>query len=307
MENDKNKEKITLYSYYELGTWIAQLEMQKTMKESGNEKFKESMKESGDENFNQSITFFLDRLNRKLEFLDIDLYVNYASIAPVSLENEIQTAFKEPLVYEKQYAFSLGHNILMWQAVSIATFGESNIPNIIRLKNDISICLKALKIENQELLDSLAINQSDFSSIELFVNNINAKLYYFHQLIKMYLDEREIAMKKQEEHRASIQIGSFINHGSFVMGDAIDSTFSVDNSIYRIEQQIEEKGGEDVEDLKELLSEVRELMKSIESSGSVPKQNDLFKKLFTHFAKHGWFYTEIVELLGKQVISMLRV
>ena len=65
-----------------------------------------------------------------------------------------------------------------------------------------------------------------------------------------YFEDKETALKKQEEQQmASIHIGSINNSGNFVLGDAVNSTFSIDNSVHRIENEIEEKGGEDKAEL----------------------------------------------------------
>ena len=66
-----------------------------------------------------------------------------------------------------------------------------------------------------------------------------------------------------------------------------------------------QKAGTDKEELLEILEEIKELMDNIETSRSIPKQKGLFKKLSTHMTKHGWFYAEIVALLGQQAIAML--
>lgn len=120
-----------------------------------------------------------------------------------------------------------------------------------------------------------------------------------------YFDDKAEALKKQEERQTMVRAGSIVNYGNLVMGDAINSTFSIDNSVHKIEQEIEEKAGADREELLEILEEVKELMDNIEASRSIPKQKGLFKKLAAHMATHGWFYAEIVALLGQQAITML--
>lgn len=121
-----------------------------------------------------------------------------------------------------------------------------------------------------------------------------------------YFEDKETALKKQEEQRmASIQIGSINNSGNLVLGDAVNSTFSIDNSVHRIENEIEEKGGEDKAELLALLDEVKELMENIEASRTIPKQKGLFNRISAHLATHGWFYGEIVALLGQQAITLL--
>lgn len=120
-----------------------------------------------------------------------------------------------------------------------------------------------------------------------------------------YFGDKEVALRKQEERQAIFRAGSIVNYGNLIMGNANNSTFSIDNSVHKIEHEIEEKAGTDKEELLEILEEIKELMDNIETSRSIPKQKGLFKKLSTHMTKHGWFYAEIVALLGQQAIAML--
>ena len=104
-----------------------------------------------------------------------------------------------------------------------------------------------------------------------------------------------------------VNIGSIHATGSnIIIGDAVNSTFSVDNSITRIQEQIEEHGGEDKEELNELLEEVKELLENIQESRYIPKDKNLFSKLSDHLEKHGWFYGEVVGLLGGTALKMLQ-
>lgn len=120
-----------------------------------------------------------------------------------------------------------------------------------------------------------------------------------------YFADKDAALKKQEEQRETKKFGSIVNYGNFVMGNATNSTFSIDNSVHRIEHEIEQTAGEDKAELLALLDEVKELMENMESSRTIPKQKGLFQKLTSHLATHGWFYAEIVALLGQQAITML--
>lgn len=101
-------------------------------------------------------------------------------------------------------------------------------------------------------------------------------------------------------------IGSITANGSnFILGDTINSTLSIDNSTSRIEQEIEEKGGEEKEELRELLEEVKELIENMQDSRHIPKNKGLFSNLSNHLEKHGWFYGEVVSLLGSAIMQML--
>ena len=122
-----------------------------------------------------------------------------------------------------------------------------------------------------------------------------------------YFEDKERAMEKaKSEKENQFNIGSIIANGSnLVLGDVINSALSVDNSTSRIEQDIEEKGGEEKEELRALLEEVKELIENMQDSRYTPKNKGLFSKLSNHLEKHGWFYGEIVGLLGSAVMQML--
>ena len=98
---------------------------------------------------------------------------------------------------------------------------------------------------------------------------------------------------------------TYYNYGNMVFGDVVDSTLSVDNSIHQLERSIEERGGEDKEELMELLEDVKELIANIESSRAIPKQKKLFQRLNDHVVRHGWFYGAVIQLLGTVVMNGL--
>lgn len=122
-----------------------------------------------------------------------------------------------------------------------------------------------------------------------------------------YFDDKKLAIEKAESERENkFNIGSIVANGSnLVLGDVINSALSIDNSTSRIEQEIEEKGGEEKEELRELLEEVKEFIENMQASRHVSKNNGLFSKLSNHLEKHGWFYGEVVGLLGSAVMQML--
>lgn len=102
-----------------------------------------------------------------------------------------------------------------------------------------------------------------------------------------------------------MEFGSITNYGNMVFGNVSGSTLSVDNSIHEIERMIDEQGGEDAAELHELLDEVKELIENMQTSRSIPKQKKLHQRLSDHFAKHGWFYGAVIQLLGTAAITML--
>ena len=63
-----------------------------------------------------------------------------------------------------------------------------------------------------------------------------------------YFEDKEKAMEREDEKmKTSINIGNIVANGSnLVLGDVINSVLSIDNSVKRIEKEIEEKGGDEV-------------------------------------------------------------
>ena len=122
-----------------------------------------------------------------------------------------------------------------------------------------------------------------------------------------YFEDKKRATEKAEaEKENKFNIGSIVANGSnLVLGDVINSALSVDNATSRIEQEIEEKGGEDKQELRELLEEVKELIENMQDSRHIPKNKGIFSKLSNHLKKHAWFYGEVVGLLGSTVVQML--
>lgn len=123
-----------------------------------------------------------------------------------------------------------------------------------------------------------------------------------------YFEDRIRAEEKEKATQQSrVNIGSIVANGSnFTFGNVINSSFSVDNSIHRIKQEIDEKGGDDSNELHELLDEVKELIENMHESHYIPKNKGLFSKLSNHLEKHGWFYGEIIGLLGATALQLLQ-
>ena len=122
-----------------------------------------------------------------------------------------------------------------------------------------------------------------------------------------YFESKNAAYEKRQKQEESNKLQSIINYGNLVFGNVSDSTLTVDNSIHRIEQAIEENGGTDKEELYELLNDVKELVENIQTSRTIPKQKKLFARISDHMEKHGWFYGAVVQLLGTAAINLLGV
>lgn len=119
-----------------------------------------------------------------------------------------------------------------------------------------------------------------------------------------YFEDKEKAIEIWEQQREQ-KMQSIVNYGNIIYGNVSGSMISVDNSIHQIEKAIEENGGDDKEELKEILEEVKELVDNMQTSRSIPKQKKLFDRLSNHLEKHGWFYGSVVQLLGTVAISLL--
>jgi len=124
-----------------------------------------------------------------------------------------------------------------------------------------------------------------------------------------YFENKEKALKedKKKPQNTGLIIGSIVANGSnFVFGDVNDSTLSIDNSITKIEQMIDENGGEDVAELKALLAEVRDLLENMKETRRIPKNSSLFTRLSNHLAKHAWFYGTVVSLIGAEAMKLIQ-
>jgi hypothetical protein len=97
-----------------------------------------------------------------------------------------------------------------------------------------------------------------------------------------------------------------VNKGNFVAGDVINSVLNVDNHITEIDNEIEERADEeDKEKLKELLEEAKEIIENMKDNGVIEKRRGFFKKITEHANKYGWFYAEIVNLIGTAVLTKI--
>lgn len=127
------------------------------------------------------------------------------------------------------------------------------------------------------------------------------------QGITYFEDKKNAQEEGKKAQRASISIGNITaNGGNVFLGDVTNSSFSIDNSISDIENEIAEKGGDDTEELKAILEEVKELIENIDDSRHIPKNKGLFQRITGHLDKHGWFYAEIVGLLGTAAMTLLQ-
>lgn len=177
MQNSNN----TLYSYYELGFWTMQLVTQKYIKTVGNKYYEKF-------SFDDTIGFFLKRVNDKMLSMKINFSMDYDNIS-LEITDEVSEKFDEPQKECKKSAYSLGKEIFFWHSLCIATYGTDNFNAVNRSKNVILMCLKTLKIDDDDILNCLKFERSDYVSFEYFNECAQQKIDFFNMIIKMYLEK----------------------------------------------------------------------------------------------------------------------
>ena len=60
-----------------------------------------------------------------------------------------------------------------------------------------------------------------------------------------------------------------------------------------------------ITDCKKELEEAKEIIENFEKTSHIDKRRKFFNKISNHLSKHGWFYAEIVSLLGQTAIKLL--
>ena len=122
---------------------------------------------------------------------------------------------------------------------------------------------------------------------------------------KNYFHDKEEALKREQEKQPAQNINITATGSNINFGSIKNSTLSAENIVSNLEKEIEEKGGDDKEALKELLEEVKELCEGFQVNNPLPKRKKLMEKLSNHMSKHGWFYGEIVGLIGSAAMSAM--
>lgn len=155
----------------------------------------------------------------------------------------------------------------------------------------------SLKLELEKLIQYGMIGGLFFYDNGGMLNLLPTSLSYFENKDKALEEQKEIDNKEMK---------TVYNYGNYVEGDVIQSNLSVDNSITNLEKEIEEKGGDDKEELRSILEEVKELVENLQSTRCVPKQKKLFQRISDHMEKHGWFYGAVVQLIGTAAFQLLQ-
>ncbi len=127
---------------------------------------------------------------------------------------------------------------------------------------------------------------------------------YFEDKDKYLKKQQEIEKIEKEKTAMKIKIDNLNNQGGVLaFGNMINPNINIDNSIESIKKCIEEKGGEDKQKLLAILEQAKEIVDNIESSKQIPQKPSFFEQASVHFVKHQWFYSAIIDLLGKAVLN----
>lgn len=132
-------------------------------------------------------------------------------------------------------------------------------------------------------------------------------LYFMDtEQLKTQINEREKYSNKSEA--PTYNIGQVNADGSNItLGNVINSTQTVDNSVHQIENLIEEKGGEDKVELHSILNETKEIINEMTTTKEIKPNKSFSERLSSHLSKHGWFYGAIISVLGAALIAILKL
>lgn len=118
---------------------------------------------------------------------------------------------------------------------------------------------------------------------------------------RSYFERKELYNKNALNNNST-----YINSTVFT-GNITNSTINIDSKISNIQKQINEKCNDEYEkqELLELLEETKEIIENFEKTSHIDKRKKFFNKISNHLSKNGWFYAEIVNLLGQTAIKLL--
>ena len=57
--------------------------------------------------------------------------------------------------------------------------------------------------------------------------------------------------------------------------------------------------------INRIIRRAKEIIENFEKTSHIDKRRKFFNKISNHLSKHGWFYAEIVSLLGQTAIKLL--
>lgn len=156
-----------------------------------------------------------------------------------------------------------------------------------------------------QLLDTLQQYGMIFSHNEFIGGSFRFSL---SPLALTYFEDKERAIKEEKEKQMAqnINIQNLTANGSNInFGTINNSILTIENLTSEIEKRIEEEGGSDKAELKDLLEEVKELCENIQINSSLPKRTNLMNKISNHLEKHGWFYGAVAQLIGTAAMGAM--
>jgi len=104
-----------------------------------------------------------------------------------------------------------------------------------------------------------------------------------------------------------ISIGTInASDSNFIFGDNVNSAINLERSIGKIETKIDQEGGDEKEDMKAILQEMRNIIDEITLTGTIPQNTGWTEKIGNHLHKHEWFYGAVISLLGKAVLQKIQ-
>ncbi len=134
----------------------------------------------------------------------------------------------------------------------------------------------------------------------------NIAFGYWKELKFVSKSKVEEQKRLESEKMSAISIGSIYASGGVVnFGTISNSPISIDNSIRKIENMIEEQGGEDKTALREFLEETKVMVEEYLSTSQIKPKKGYAERLNNHVVKHGWFYGAIIQLLGTVAIQII--
>lgn len=136
---------------------------------------------------------------------------------------------------------------------------------------------------------------------KMYLGLIDNAIHY----AELYMSDEPTPIDRTSR-QPSIHVDTINAQGGFLnLGKMFDSPVIINNSIHEIERQIEEKGGEDKDDLMNTLNEVKSYIEECQKEYSIIKKPGLGARLNTHVVKHGWFYGAVLQLLGAATLQFI--
>ena len=231
-------------------------------------------------------------------------YQHYVTSAHITLMPQATSYFREKDQFERR-------DITMF--FKLPNNSKQLLDDILQSENPtLYLCSKFEQYENEgkdeelrslvrELIEGGYINVAGWaegSPIHVEINN-PARTY----------SEREAEYERQMKLRSStvFNIGTINADGSnLIFGDVNNSTLFINNAIERIKTEIEERGGAEKKDLLGLLAEATDIIENIKDTRAIPRNKSFCSRLSDHLAKHGWFYAEIIGLLGTAAMMSMQ-